>query len=201
MPLLPPSTRERVRARLSALPAPVELRGAGPARHPLRRLAVELAALSPALRARWSSGPKDRGASLRVAGPAGSRVQYLGLPNGYEFATLMEAIEAAARGPAGSTARRRRALRGLRRTARFDVFVSADCPDCGRAVRAAQRLAAASPRITARVIASSEFPDLVRRHAVCALPHVVLNGRWAAHGVVSEERLLRAARGAAPRRR
>jgi predicted DsbA family dithiol-disulfide isomerase len=60
------------------------------------------------------------------------------------------------------------------------------------------RAALASPRITAAAIEANEFPSYADRHAVLAVPKLVVDGRRGWEGAVPEavfvERLLAAAR-------
>jgi hypothetical protein len=53
------------------------------------------------------------------------------------------------------------------------VFVTPTCGYCPRAVALANRLAFASPLVTATTVQATEFPDLAREYRVSGVPKTV----------------------------
>ncbi len=53
-------------------------------------------------------------------------------------------------------------------------------------MRLAHQLALESEHITADMVEAAEFPDLVQRYGIRAVPHVVINGRTAFVGALPE---------------
>lgn len=117
----------------------------------------------------------DKSPALVLEGPAGARVRYYGIPAGYEFASLLEGLADAAAGGAELSADSRARLAELDKPVRVQVFVTPTCPHCPGAVRAAHRIAVASPHVTADSVEATEFPDLARRYGVRGVPQVVVN--------------------------
>ena len=61
------------------------------------------------------------------------------------------------------------------------------CPYCPAAVRMGTQLALASDRVTADMVMVTEFPHLVQRYGVMAVPKVVVNETRSFEGALSEE--------------
>ncbi len=53
-------------------------------------------------------------------------------------------------------------------------------------MRLAHQLALESEQITADMVEAAEFPDLVQRYGIRAVPHIVINGRTAFVGALPE---------------
>jgi len=119
----------------------------------------------------------DKSPALVLEGPAGARVRFFGLPVGYEFASLLGAIEDAAAGSAEVSDDARDRLGNMTRSAHIQVFVTPTCPHCPAAVRTAHKLATAFPQITADMIEAGEFPELAEKYGVQGVPQIVVNGR------------------------
>ena len=119
----------------------------------------------------------DKSPALVLEGPAGARVKFYGLPVGYEFGSLLEALDEVAAGKAGVSGDAKARLGDLTRSAHIQVFVTPTCPHCPGAVRTAHKLATAFPQITADMVEASEFPDLVEKYGVRGVPQIVVNGR------------------------
>lgn len=132
----------------------------------------------------------DRIPAIVSRGGARGRVRYFGIPGGYEFATFVEQLIDVGNGATDLEERTKRALRGLARDVHIRVFVTPGCPFCPAAARLAQKMAVESARVTADVIAAGEFPDLVERYGVRAVPRVVLNETVAFTGAWPEARFL-----------
>lgn len=104
-----------------------------------------------------------------------SRITFQGLPSGYEFATLLDAIErASATGHQLSDAAVD-GLTGLEDDIEVMVFVTPTCPYCPGAASIANRMALASPKVRALVVEANEYPELSNRFQVQGVPRTVVN--------------------------
>jgi glutaredoxin-like protein len=167
-----------------------------------RAVLAELAALSDKLALRVREvAPRSADAAvpdveadevpaIAIAGPAGGRARFLGLPLGLEFETLLRSLIDAARGSTDLQAVTRQALRGLSRDVHVRVFVTPHCPYCPRVARLAHQMALESPRVRADVIDAEQFPDLADRYEVRGVPKVVVNDTVEFVGAQPEARFL-----------
>ena len=101
-------------------------------------------------------------------------IRFYGIPAGYEFISLLEAIEMVSKGESGVTAAGREKLKTLKDPLNLQVFVTPTCPYCPRAVVLAFRLAMESPLVTASMVEATEFPHLANKHGVSGVPHTVI---------------------------
>ncbi|MCS7273568.1 MAG: thioredoxin family protein [Fimbriimonadales bacterium] len=126
-------------------------------------------------------------------------IRYLGVPAGFEFASLVGAIEDVGTGNPGLSPDTRLMLANLRKPVHIRVFVTYTCPYCPAAVRLAHKLALASDLVTAEGISSEEFPELANQYGVMAVPKVVINDRHSFEGALPEpafvQQVLRGAAG------
>lgn len=113
-------------------------------------------------------------------------IRYLGIPAGFEFASLIGAIEDVGRGDPNLSPDSRLRLANLNRPVHIRVFVTYGCPYCPGAVRLAYKLAMASDLITAEGISSEEFPELANRFGVMAVPKTVVNDKHSFEGALPE---------------
>ena len=113
-------------------------------------------------------------------------IRFYGIPSGYEFATLLEAIQLVGGGQGELQPATRAFLGELRQPLHLQVFVTPSCPYCPRAAVLAHRLAYASPRITADVVEVSEFPELGERYQVMGVPRTVIGERVFVEGAAPE---------------
>lgn len=113
--------------------------------------------------------------TLILRGAAKGVVRYVGIPAGLEFGTLLEDLEAVARGTVTLADGTRKKLAALTDPVHIQVFVTPTCPYCPRVASLAHRLAVQSERVTADVVEVSEFPDLAAEYHVHGVPKVVIN--------------------------
>jgi glutaredoxin-like protein len=106
-----------------------------------------------------------------------TRMRFLGAPEGYEFASLIEAVVLAGSDDSGLSTESRAAV-AERVTAPMDikVFVTPTCPHCPRVVTLAHRLAVESPQITATCVEATEFMDLAQEYRVTGVPKTIVEG-------------------------
>jgi glutaredoxin-like protein len=114
-------------------------------------------------------------------------IRFFGVPAGYEFSSLLEAIKMAASGDSGLSPEAKEALAGLKNPVHIQVFVTLTCPYCPMAVQLAHRCAVESELVRADMIEASEFPHLANRYGVYAVPKVVMNERVSFEGALPEK--------------
>jgi glutaredoxin-like protein len=160
----------------------------------LTELAEEIADAVPTVR--WAEKEPDEDVpeapALHVVPLlGGSRpygVYFYGLPGGYEFPSLLEAIRAVSTSDSGLSPGLRRLLARLDRPLDVKVFVTQSCPYCPRMVQLAQRMAVESPLVTAEMIDAAEFPELADQYRVSGVPLTVVDDTHAVVGAVPEAR-------------
>lgn len=117
-------------------------------------------------------------------------IRYYGLPSGYEFATLLQAIRIVGTDQAPVQPATQAFLAELTQPLHLQVFVTPGCPYCPRAAVLAYTLAHASPHITADTIEVSEFPELGDRYQVMGVPRTVIGEVVHVEGAAPEGMLL-----------
>lgn len=113
-----------------------------------------------------------------------------GAPGGHEFNSFVIALYNAA-GPGQALdpdilAR----IQAIRQPLDLKILVSLSCVMCPELVMAAQRLAAASPLVSAEVYDLSHFPDLRERYKVMSVPCLVINDDKTSFGKKNIQQLL-----------
>ncbi|WP_448542918.1 protein disulfide oxidoreductase [Roseiflexus sp.] len=117
-------------------------------------------------------------------------VRFYGIPSGYEFVTLLEALRMVGSDSVELQPATRTFLNELKQPMHLQVFVTPGCPYCPRAGVLAHRLAYASPLITADVIEVTEFPELGERYEVMGVPRTVIDDVVHIEGAAPEGMLL-----------
>jgi len=139
MPILSPSDAARVREMLADLPNPVRLVFFTQALNcetcePTRQILGELAELSDKitveehnflLEQEAAAGYGiDRVPAVAVVGARDYGIRFLGIPSGYEFMSLLDAIRSVSSGDSGLTDASRALLAGLESPLALEVFVT-----------------------------------------------------------------------------
>ena len=122
-----------------------------------------------------------------VEGEKDYGIRFYGVPSGYEFSSLVEAIKIVSTGESGLTAQTKEALARIDKPIHIQVFVTPTCPYCPAAVSLAHRLALESDFIRADGVLAGEFPHLIRRYNIYAVPKVIINERVEFEGALPEE--------------
>jgi glutaredoxin-like protein len=117
-------------------------------------------------------------------------IRFYGIPSGYEFASLVEAIRLVANGESKLSPEGKAFLDGLTADIHLQVFVTPTCPYCPPAVILAQQMAYYSPRVKADMIEATEFPQLAQKYNVYGVPRTVINDRESIEGAVPEKQLI-----------
>jgi len=117
-------------------------------------------------------------------------VRFFGIPSGYEFASLLEALRMVGSDSVELQPATRAFLAELTAPLHLQVFVTPSCPYCPRAVALAHRLAYASPYISADAVEVTEFPELGERYHVMGVPRTMIDDLVSVEGAAPEGMLL-----------
>jgi glutaredoxin-like protein len=101
-------------------------------------------------------------------------IRFYGVPAGYEFVSLLAALDLVAKGDSGLAPATRQKLKTITAPLALQVFVTPTCPYCPRAVILAFQMAVESRSITAAMVEATEFPHLANRYQVSGVPHTVI---------------------------
>lgn len=195
MPHLDERVREQVRPLLDALDHDVELKvltggtvvvpGRDATGHQEMTLELlrELASLSEQLSVVEIPLPRDEEAKaagidlaptilFRRKGETRTNLRFAGLPGGYEFTTLLEAIRLV-----GSEREAGEPLEALSGPLTLQTFVTPSCPHCPRAVLTAFELALDNETIIAEGVEAQEFPVISQRYRISSVPDTIIGGR------------------------
>ncbi len=114
-------------------------------------------------------------------------IRFYGMPAGYEFSTLLDAILIVSKGDSGLQRESREKLAKLTEPLHLQVFTTPTCPYCPPAVHMAYKFAMESDLVRADGIEATEFPDLATRYHVMAVPRTVINGEDHVEGSLRED--------------
>ena len=117
-------------------------------------------------------------------------IRFYGIPSGYEFTSLLEAIRRVAAGDPGLTEETERFLSQLDEPIQLQVFVTPTCPYCPQAVVLAHQMALASPMVRADMVEAQEFPHLSNKYQVMGVPRTVINESTFVEGAAPETLVL-----------
>ncbi len=114
------------------------------------------------------------------------RIKFYGIPAGYEFSSLLNALLMVSTGIVKLTDETRAFLDTLTKPVHLKVFVTPTCPYCPQAVILAHQMASYSKHVTAEMIELSEFPHLAVKYNVQGVPRTVVNEKWFQEGAAPE---------------
>ncbi len=117
----------------------------------------------------------DKAPALAVVGEKDYGVRFFGFPAGYEFSTMLHAIQAVSRGVPELDPQMTAYLKQLAEPVHIQVFVTTSCPYCPRAAVVAYEMALASDMVKADVVEAGEFPQLANQYEVMGVPLSVIN--------------------------
>lgn len=205
MSLLNQEIADRVRQELADLSGPVRLvmftqESACEYCAQVRQLVEEIATLSAQVTAevydfvteREQAGQfgVDKVPAIAIVGAHDYGVRFYGLPSGYEFVSLLEAIKTVAAGQAPLEAATLNFLRALDKPVHIQVFVTPTCPYCPASVILAHQMAVAGPQVRADMIEALEFPHLAIQYQVMGVPRTVINETVHIEGAAPEAMVL-----------
>jgi len=128
----------------------------------------------------------DKIPAIVVEGEKDYGMRFYGVPTGYEFASLVQAIKAVSAGKSGLMPETKEALRGLKHPLHLQVFVTLTCPYCPMAVQLAHSMALESDMVRADMVESSAFAHLMFKHNVFSVPKTVVNEEVSFEGALPE---------------
>lgn len=138
----------------------------------------------------------DRAPGLVIAAKDGEQVvdhgvRFAGIPSGYEFSSLIQAVVLVSSRDSGLQEKTRQALKALSEPVHMLVFTTPTCPYCPRAVVLAFQMALESPMVQAEMVEATEFPELSNQFSVSGVPQTTINlGAGTVIGAYPEEQLL-----------
>lgn len=140
----------------------------------------------------------DKLPAVIIETPGVYSVRYFGLPSGFEFSSLVSDIVDVSRGGTELPADLKKMIRGIDHDVHIQVFMTPTCPYCPSVVRIAHQMAIENPEhIRADAIEASEFPHLVEKYRIDAVPTVVVNEKVQFEGALPDkdfaEKVMRAA--------
>ena len=207
MPLMASETQQQVRKVLAAVQSPVTLKmftqdfECGYCKE-TRQIAEEVAELSDLVSVEVhdfladadlaKSLGVDKIPAIVVLGEGGRDygIRFFGIPSGYEFTSLLEAIVLVGTGDVELQDSTRKFLDALQTPLHLQVFVTPTCPYCPSAVMLAHQLAYASDKVTADMVEVTEFPHLGQKYGVMGVPRTVINEHTYLEGAAPEQMLL-----------
>lgn len=205
MPLLNKEITEQVKQELAELAGPVQLVMFTQDFECLycaetRQLVEEVAELSEQLTAEIydfvADAEKaeelgiDKIPAIAVIGAEDYGVRLYGVPSGYEFTSLLQAIQTVAAGKPELSEEGVKALAELTEPVHVQVFVTPTCPYCPQAVVLAHQMAIASPLVRADMVEATEFPQLAIKYQVMGVPRTVINETTYVEGAAPEPMVL-----------
>ena len=205
MPIISAPVRAQAAARLARLPNPVRLvvfTQQADCRfcRENRELAEELAGLSSGIsvevhdllldKVQAAAYAVDRVPAVCVAGEHDHGIRFYGVPTGFEFNSLLSAVEVVAKRDSGLSTESRQRLSAISGSLDIQVFTTLTCPVCPAVAMLAHRLAFEHPGTIASVIDSAEFAQLAGLYNVTTVPKTVVNRRHAFDGALPEDRFV-----------
>jgi len=125
------------------------------------------------------------------AASAAANIRFYGLPSGYSFIALLEAVLlVGGAAPPPLQAETRTFLTRLRQPIHLQIFVTADDERCPAMVVLAHAFAHANPTLVVDTIEIRAFPDLAQQYGVTHTPTLVINEQMLISGVIDEATLL-----------
>ncbi len=117
-------------------------------------------------------------------------IRFFGIPSGYEYTSLIEAILDVSKGQTSLSQNTKDALKAVDKDIHIQVFVTPTCPYCTTAVRLGHQFALESSRIKADMVESTEFPHFAQKYNVFGVPKTIINEKFSIEGAVPEESFL-----------
>ena len=114
-------------------------------------------------------------------------IRFFGIPSGYEFVSLLDAIRTVSTGKHELSDDTVSKIEKLDRPVHIQVFVTPTCPYCPKSVILAHRLAYVSKQITSDMVEAIEFPHLAQKFSVAGVPRSVINEKGFIEGAVPEK--------------
>ncbi len=129
----------------------------------------------------------DKIPATAVVGNRDHGIRFFGLTAGYEFISLLEAIVMMSTGTSGLDPQLEELVKAIKDRVHIEVMVTLTCPFCPKMVHVAHQFALVNENIRADMIEASEFPQLVQRYNVTAVPKTIINEVHSFEGALPPE--------------
>lgn len=160
----------------------------------LRQVVEELAGLTDKLTVEVAppdqADPYSPCVRLCLADGTDTGIAFHGVPGGHEFTSFVLAIYNAAGPGQALDPELEQAIRAIDKPVSLQLLISLSCTMCPDTVKAAQRMAADNPQITAEAYDLNHFPELRDKYKVMSVPCVVVNGEQVSFGKKNVKQLL-----------
>lgn len=114
-------------------------------------------------------------------------IRFYGIPSGYEFTSLLEAIILVGTGETNMSPGVVEKVKAIDKPVHLQVFVTPTCPYCPRAVITAHKFAYLNDNIKAEMVEATEFPHLSNKYNVRGVPRTVINENDHVEGAAPED--------------
>jgi glutaredoxin-like protein len=132
----------------------------------------------------------DKAPALRLSSTRDYGLRHYGVPYGYNFAAFLNSLIDVSQGRTELTETTRRTLHELPAEVFIRVFVGPSCPFCPIATHFAGQFALESDLVFCESINTAQFPELVDRYGIRALPTVLVNDSHRFVGLTTEDQFL-----------
>lgn len=132
----------------------------------------------------------DKIPAIAIIGEKDYGIRFYGIPAGYEFSSLLNAILMVSTGIYKLTEQTKSFLDKLQKPVHLQVFVTPTCPYCPPAVIMAHAMAYYSDMVKADMVEVSEFPHIANKYSVQGVPRSVINEKWFMEGAAPEHMLI-----------
>ena len=126
----------------------------------------------------------DKVPATLVFGNEENGIRFYGVTLGYEFPSFLSAMMMASTGVSGLPPEMEEMVKKINKDVHIQVIVTLTCPYCPKMVHVAHQFAFVNHQITADMVESSEFPQLVQRYDVYGVPKTVINETHSFDGAV-----------------
>ncbi len=127
-----------------------------------------------------------RAPGIAIVGTKDYGIRYYGLPAGYEFVALMNAVRMVGLNDADLAPETIEQLSKITKPVHIQVFVTPSCPYCPNAVTLSHQFAMANDLVTADAVEATEFPELAMQYNVRGVPRIVVNEEHHFEGAMPE---------------
>jgi len=117
----------------------------------------------------------DKVPAMVIKGAKDYGIRFYGVPSGYEFNSLLHALQNVSQGEINLSGVIKEDLDKIEKDIHVQVFVTPNCPHCPGAVKTAQNFAMYTDKIKVDMIEITEFPELAQKYQVMSVPKVVIN--------------------------
>lgn len=111
-------------------------------------------------------------------------IRFYGIPAGYEFASLLEAISTVSQKESGLDEETKEKIKSIDKEVHIKVFVTPSCPYCPQMVVLSHKFAFENSKIKGDMIEVSEFPELGEIYGVMGVPKTIINDKEFIEGAV-----------------